>query len=219
MIDKFSTVMPAKWTWATWGSRPRPPTNAATPTTIWRPSSTKTEAVARCMDEHGYRTLWLAEHHFQHEGYECLPNILMVGVHLAHLTTRLRIGCGFNIAPMWHPLRLAEDYATADILTKGRIVFGVGRGYHSARGRDLRRADARRRGQPRAVRGAGRDHHEGVHVRSPSRTGASTTRCRRPCPTAATSSKELTLVPRPMHQPVECWQPDRERGRRAASTS
>jgi len=32
---------------------------------------------------------------------------------------------------MWHPLRLAEDYATADILTGGRVVFGVGRGYHS----------------------------------------------------------------------------------------
>jgi alkanesulfonate monooxygenase SsuD/methylene tetrahydromethanopterin reductase-like flavin-dependent oxidoreductase (luciferase family) len=91
----------------------------------------KTDAVARCMDEHGYHTLWLAEHHFQHEGYECLPNILMVAVHLAHLTSRLRIGCGFNITPMWHPLRLAEDFATADILTKGRTVFGVGRGYHT----------------------------------------------------------------------------------------
>ena len=32
---------------------------------------------------------------------------------------------------MWHPLRLAEDFATADILTKGRTVFGVGRGYHT----------------------------------------------------------------------------------------
>src|SRR5438445_7861175 len=55
----------------------------------------------------------------------------MAAVHLAHLTTRLRIGCGFNITPMWHPLRLAEDYATADILTRGRVVFGVGRGYHT----------------------------------------------------------------------------------------
>ena len=54
-----------------------------------------------------------------------------VGVHLAHVTEQLRIGCGFNIAPMWHPLRLAEDFATADVLTKGRTVFGVGRGYHS----------------------------------------------------------------------------------------
>ena len=91
----------------------------------------KTEAIAQCMDDHGFHTLWLAEHHFQHEGYECLPNILMTAVHLAHLTERLRIGCGFNITPMWHPLRLAEDFATADILTKGRTVFGVGRGYHT----------------------------------------------------------------------------------------
>jgi len=52
--------------------------------------------------------MWLAEHHFQHEGYECLPNILMLAVHLAHITEQLRIGCGFNIAPMWHPLRLVR---------------------------------------------------------------------------------------------------------------
>jgi hypothetical protein len=63
----------------------------------------KTEAIATMMDECGYDTLWLAEHHFQHEGYECLPNILMCAVHLAHVTKTLRIGCGFNITPMWHP--------------------------------------------------------------------------------------------------------------------
>ena len=66
----------------------------------------------------------LAEHHFQHEGYEVIPNILMVAVHLAHVTKRLKTGCGFNITPMWHPLRLAEDFATADILTKGRTIRG-----------------------------------------------------------------------------------------------
>ena len=71
----------------------------------------KTEAIAKQMDALGFDTLWLAEHHFQHEGYECIPNILMLAVHLAHVTKRLRIGCGFNIAPMWHPLRLAEDFA------------------------------------------------------------------------------------------------------------
>src|SRR2546425_1086188 len=90
----------------------------------------KTDAVARRMDELGYYAIWLAEHHFQHEGYECLPNLLMSAVHLAHITKQIKIGCGFNIAPMWHPLRLAEDYATADILTGGRVIFGVGRGYH-----------------------------------------------------------------------------------------
>src|SRR5438132_1678401 len=91
----------------------------------------KTDAVARCMDEAGYHAIWLAEHHFQHEGYEVIPNLLMHAVHLAHVTKRIKIGCGFNIAPMWHPLRLAEDYAVADILTKGRVIFGLGRGYHS----------------------------------------------------------------------------------------
>jgi len=91
----------------------------------------KTDAVARCMDEAGYYAIWLAEHHFQHEGYEVIPNLLIHAVHLAHVTRRIKIGCGFNIAPMWHPLRLAEDYAVADILTKGRVIFGLGRGYHS----------------------------------------------------------------------------------------
>src|SRR5207245_2163495 len=72
-----------------------------------------------------------AEHHFQREGYECIPNILMLALHLCHITKNIKIGCGFNIAPMWHPLRMAEDYATADWLTGGRVIFGVGRGYHT----------------------------------------------------------------------------------------
>ena len=91
----------------------------------------KSLAIAQLMDRSGYDTFWMAEHHFQPEGYECLPNILLLSVHMAHLTERINFGCGFNITPMWHPLRLAEDFATADILTKGRIIFGVGRGYHT----------------------------------------------------------------------------------------
>ena len=69
-------------------------------------------------------------------------------VHLAHVTETLRFGCGFNVTPMWHPLRLAEDYATADILTKGRVIFGVARGYHTREvevlGGVLQDADANR---------------------------------------------------------------------------
>jgi alkanesulfonate monooxygenase SsuD/methylene tetrahydromethanopterin reductase-like flavin-dependent oxidoreductase (luciferase family) len=87
--------------------------------------------LAQTMDELGYEALWLAEHHFQHEGYECIPNIPLLAVHIANHTRRLKIGCGFNIIPTWHPIRLAEDYATADILTGGRLIFGVGRGYHT----------------------------------------------------------------------------------------
>lgn len=58
--------------------------------------------VARQMDRFGWDTLWLAEHHSQREVYEVTPNMLMFAVHLAHLTKDLKIGCGFNITPMWH---------------------------------------------------------------------------------------------------------------------
>jgi len=87
--------------------------------------------VARVMDELGYYCFWGAEHHFQHEGYEGIPNLIQWGLWLATQTKRLKFGGAFNILPMWHPIRLAEDYAMADIVTDGRIVMGVGRGYHT----------------------------------------------------------------------------------------
>ena len=91
----------------------------------------KMEAIAQTMDSSGYDTFWVAEHHFQPEGYECIPNVVMAALHLAHKTKNIHLGCGFNVVPMWHPLRLAEDFATVDYLTGGRVKFGVGRGYHS----------------------------------------------------------------------------------------
>ena len=87
--------------------------------------------VARTMDELGYYCLWMAEHHFQREGYEVIPNLLLYSTWLATQTRRLKFGCAFNVLPMWHPVRLAEDYAMADILTGGRVIMGVGRGYHT----------------------------------------------------------------------------------------
>ena len=55
--------------------------------------------LARAVDALGYETLWLAEHHFQREGYECIANIPMLAVELAHRTERIKIGCAFNILP------------------------------------------------------------------------------------------------------------------------
>src|ERR671914_3073653 len=83
------------------------------------------------VEDLGYDILWMAEHHFQREGYECIPNLLILSQHLAQFTKRIKFGCGFNILPMWHPIRLAEDYAMADIVTDGRVIMGVGRGYHT----------------------------------------------------------------------------------------
>jgi alkanesulfonate monooxygenase SsuD/methylene tetrahydromethanopterin reductase-like flavin-dependent oxidoreductase (luciferase family) len=166
----------------------------------------KTRAIAELMDRRGYDTLWLAEHHFQREGYECIPNILMLAVHLAHLTERLRFGCGVNILPMWHPLRLAEDYATADLLTGGRVIFGIGRGYHTREvetfGAPMRDPDANRElfeEQAEIVFKAFEQPsfaHKGKHYTIPP-----------PAPYRGYELSEITLVPRPRRRPVECWQP------------
>jgi len=166
----------------------------------------KAQAMAQLMDRLGYNTFWMAEHHFQHEGYECIPNVLMTALHLAHVTRQLRIGCGFNITPMWHPLRLAEDYATADILSGGRITFGVGRGYHTR--------EVETFGSPLLDQPANRElfeeqveiifkafnnesfSHQGKHYTLPPQV-----------PYRGYTLEELTVVPRPLRLPVECWQP------------
>jgi alkanesulfonate monooxygenase SsuD/methylene tetrahydromethanopterin reductase-like flavin-dependent oxidoreductase (luciferase family) len=166
----------------------------------------KAEAMAKLMDRLGYSAFWMAEHHFQREGYECIPNVLMAALHLAHVTKNIKLGCGFNITPMWHPLRLAEDYATADILTGGRVIFGVGRGYHTR--------EVETFGAPLLDQAANRElfeeqvdiifkafnnesfSHKGKHYTLPPEV-----------PYRGYQLKELTLVPRPRRLPVECWQP------------
>lgn len=84
--------------------------------------------LAKVADEVGFDTFWYTEHHFQYEGYEVIPNQILLGLYSAALTSRINFGQMFNIVPQWNPLRLAEDFAAADILTGGRMRFGVGRG-------------------------------------------------------------------------------------------
>ena len=166
----------------------------------------KAQAIAQLMDRTGYETFWMAEHHFQREGYECIPNLLMLSLHLAHLTQRIKFGCGFNITPMWNPLRLAEDFATADILTGGRVIFGVGRGYHTREvetfGAPMLDGDANRElfeEQVEIIFKAFNEQsfsHHGKYYNIPPRV-----------PYRGYELEEITLVPRPRTLPVECWQP------------
>ena len=176
----------------------------------------KTEAIVLKMEELGYDTFWSAEHHFQPEGYECIPNLLLLYVHLAHLTKNLKFGCGFNINPMWHPLRLAEDYATADILTGGRVIFGIGRGYHSrevdtfgvpstATDNDANREMFEE--QTEIIMRAFNEEsfsYKGKYYDLPPEV-----------PYRGYTLKEITLVPRPRTLPVETWQPIVSAGQRA----
>ena len=79
-------------------------------------------------DQLGFDSFWLTEHHFQHEGYEVIPNGILTGAILAERTEHIRIGMAFNIVPQWHPLKLAEDFATLHNISGGRGILGVGRG-------------------------------------------------------------------------------------------
>ena len=165
------------------------------------------------MDELGYDVLWMAEHHFQREGYECIPNLLILSQYLCQFTKRLKFGCGFNILPMWHPIRLAEDYAMVDILTGGRVILGVGRGYHTREvetfGAPMQDSDANRQlfeEQFEIMMKAFNEDsfsHKGKNYTIPPEV-----------PYRGYTLKDVTLVPRPIH-PVEVWQPlvsGRERG-------
>jgi alkanesulfonate monooxygenase SsuD/methylene tetrahydromethanopterin reductase-like flavin-dependent oxidoreductase (luciferase family) len=130
----------------------------------------------------------------------------MLAVHLAHFTERIKFGCAFNVVPTWHPLRLAEDYATADILTGGRVLFGIGRGYHTREvevmGAPLLDQDANRElfeEQVEVILNAFHEpafSHHGKHYTIPPAV-----------PYRGYELQDVTLVPRPVHRPVECWQP------------
>ena len=168
----------------------------------------RVEKLVKVMDDLGYHSFWAAEHHFQHEGNETIPNLLLLYVHLANITKNLKFGCGFNINTMWHPLRLAEDYATADILTNGRVIFGVGRGYHSREvntfgvpsidiDNELNREIFEE--QVEIIMKAFNEEsfsHEGKHYKLPPEV-----------PYRGYTLKELTLVPRPLNLPVQTYQP------------
>jgi alkanesulfonate monooxygenase SsuD/methylene tetrahydromethanopterin reductase-like flavin-dependent oxidoreductase (luciferase family) len=170
------------------------------------------EAYARAADDLGYESYWLAEHHFQFEGYEVVPNAILLASFLAERTNRIKFGAMFNVVPQWHPLRFAEDYALADIMSGGRMLCGIGRG------------TVPREAEPLGTRVGWNDdpddtynrevfeeqveiikrawHNEtfsffGKHYQLPQRKIDDRGR----------GVETLTLIPKPLKTPVEIWQP------------
>ena len=89
----------------------------------------------RLAEELGFHTVWLAEHHFS--SYGIAPSLPVLAAALARETRRVRIGTAVVVAPFAHPVRIAEEWAMVDILSGGRLDFGIGRGYQPAEFRGL----------------------------------------------------------------------------------
>jgi natural product biosynthesis luciferase-like monooxygenase protein len=106
-----------------------------------RERETDAEVYANTLDECrlverlGFHTIWLAEHHFS--TYGIVPSLPVLAAAVARETRRIRIGTAVVIAPFAHPLRIAEEWAMVDILSEGRLEFGLGRGYQPSEFRGL----------------------------------------------------------------------------------
>jgi natural product biosynthesis luciferase-like monooxygenase protein len=82
--------------------------------------------LAQAADAWGVHGVWLGEIHFSPERSVCsAPTV--VGAAIATMTRRIRVGAAVQVLPLHHPLRIAEEVATLDQLSEGRVDFGVGR--------------------------------------------------------------------------------------------
>ena len=84
-------------------------------------------AEARLAEAVGFDSCFFGEHHQDKDGF--LPSPLIVAAAVAAQTTTLRLGTSVILLPLHHPVRLAEDVITLDIVSRGRFILGVGLGY------------------------------------------------------------------------------------------
>ncbi len=77
-------------------------------------------------EELGYDSFWFAEHHFSTYSMIASPNLMVASA--AQRTSRIKLGPAVNVLPFHHPLRLAEEGAMLDMMSGGRLQWGIGRG-------------------------------------------------------------------------------------------
>ncbi len=92
-----------------------------------------TELYHECFDqivraeEAGFDDIWLSEHHFLDDCYS--PSMLPIGCAIAARTKKVHIGTSVLLLPLHDPVRVAEDAATLDVISGGRLELGLGVGY------------------------------------------------------------------------------------------
>jgi len=84
-------------------------------------------AEALLADKLGMHSAWIGEHHFNSLGVLSCPDIVLG--YVAANTTRIRLAPAVTVLPLHHPIRVAEQWATLDLLSNGRVDFACGRGY------------------------------------------------------------------------------------------
>ncbi|OSQ51588.1 LLM class flavin-dependent oxidoreductase [Marivita geojedonensis] len=85
--------------------------------------------LCKMADDARMRAVWTGEHHGM--DFTITPNPLLALVNLANHTRHVKLGTGTVIAPFWHPIKLAGEAASADLITGGRIELGIARGAYS----------------------------------------------------------------------------------------
>ncbi len=98
----------------------------------------------RAAEDLGFDSIWPAEHHFTEYGYCASPVVSLAAI--ASVTKRIRLGTGIVVLPFNHPIRVAEDYAMLDLMSEGRVEFGVGRGYQPGEYRGFQIDQSKSRG-------------------------------------------------------------------------
>jgi alkanesulfonate monooxygenase SsuD/methylene tetrahydromethanopterin reductase-like flavin-dependent oxidoreductase (luciferase family) len=78
-------------------------------------------------DELGMHSAWIGEHHFNSLGVLSCPDLVLA--YIAARTKRIRLAPAVTVLPLHHPIRVAEQWATLDLLSGGRVDFAAGRGY------------------------------------------------------------------------------------------
>src|SRR5580698_4051141 len=84
-------------------------------------------AEALYADKLGMHSAWIGEHHFNSLGVLSCPDLVLA--YVAANTTRIRLAPAVTVLPLHHPIRVAEQWATLDLLSGGRVDFATGRGY------------------------------------------------------------------------------------------